>query len=96
MGTRLNTILAAAALAISSSLLLAPAADADGVPKTKTNKIVVGKSLAGVKIGMSMTKAAKKWKKGASTGGCFKPSYSKFTECMSELSSPVPTTPTGG
>lgn len=74
--------LAAACLLLAA---LAPAAQA-ALPKTKTNKIVPGKSVAGVELGMKMKRAAKVWKMEEGSS-CFQIFGSKDLSCMFELMS---------
>lgn len=71
------------ALVTLAALVSAAPADAE-MPKTKTKLIVLGKSVAGVKLGMPMNKAGKIWKLSEGTS-CFDMNQDGILVCMFEV-----------
>lgn len=73
-----------AAAALTLALFSAPANAA--LPKTSTKQIVLGKSVAGVKLGMSMNAAGQIWKMPAGSS-CFDMFMNGSLTCMFEVTS---------
>jgi hypothetical protein len=63
----LRRIAVPSALTLALTLVVAPVADAK-LPAPKVTTVVVGKSVAGVKLGMTLTAAKQKWGAGSKCG----------------------------
>jgi hypothetical protein len=76
------------ALAVTCLMILAFASTAQAaLPKTKTNRIVPGEEVAGVKLGMKMKRAANVWKM-EEGNGCFLETFPEDEyKCIFEVES---------
>ncbi len=83
MRSRRLRFIASAASIVAIGAIFAPAAFSS-LPTTKNKTIVPGVSVAGVKLGMSLSKAAKLWKDAEGDDNCF-PGTPTETWCIFEI-----------